>query len=1317
MSKTDLYSTTMIDCVLSPAPSSLFVTMPTDIPPNHNIYLSIDLTATKDLNKIIQIEQKIKEIDELICNYYSRRSILKPIQKYIQDNPKDKIQIIKIALDQMKPVINFISISNKTITECIKFINTLFNDQEAWSKGYYSDDLLFLICKLIFHIFAFGQLKVNQKSILKDFEIVKDFCSITHVPESTFLSNEIQEWINYDKLIEKKCAEIFKPTAAEIIEQVTSIFYSYILKTLTNPDYMPLLPQDDSIYRVSLSFFINLCPHIIPQSDSIKLYSIFAEVPFLPLICENYFNMLNFIQNLAYFKNLPKPPSSKSNEKYKKPFIQNIKNNFADISFKLWQICSSVNSSQSLSNFKYSPEDIIQIISEAINLISTTTNMLREQYAQKLSDPPPEPKTMTKYERSIRYGYQNQSSSSSSSKREKKGVNEMKTMLQLLALCKQLHDFMQTNLSFLYERICESINYIFDDFITNGLDYIIKHEKHEKKSIEAFIEKIRSLYNNYKGNKETQLTPQSSGPQTPVPSPRKSFIRERKSDEKKSRSVQRSSLRIDSPLDSPGKIRRKTLHLSAVPSDINEEINLSSENLKKESIATSYEEIFTRLAKSENDSLQSPMKQICDPNQKIKKSLVAPPIELIKLVRIQISQVLKPENDFQSQLSGKVRKPRSCFGEKAEKKLNDFLIQSESWVTLLQIESSLRESSDQSCFYFKEVQLDLNNVVQFSVRASLPFILSQFALDNCYKDSEITEIILYPLSIYDDAAYAALNYFKNQMLFDEIRAEAQIALSTITVLVSELAFNTMIGLSIFKVLPRDVLKKLKKSDNNNNNDNEMTKSQTKQILSLSSKLNLQVNHLNALFSQNKFCLLSKHIDLRRSIAKNIDKEINNFVEKLFFLANDFGVGASIAIERGLSVVKEAHKMFTEQEMSLMPLNDIIDDKMRSKDFTSFNSMYASTVIYHMTSTMISKYSLAVNPLRLIQPKGNKLPTDLLGKDAYGKIFKDSLDKTVSFVTSYHFSSFLARIPDGSFIQVAKSLLSSIEMNFKVMVNYFYHARMRLVRIQDAPYGTSYSEAFQLYEGAYEVFLNDKDVVTLIKMMQTIGNTIAVADMLDQSMTSKEFKEVKLVNFLRNIDEETGNVNDKANSIDQLFDKQFQEEVKFISNFPNSIQKQSHHLLLNLTFQSLFNMMNEECRNILNGVVDESQKKHLEYDDDDERVAKEEAERRNHSFAAIWSVLEFIFCLMETMRDRENIDGFMKYGHGVLLSAAFLLKTLDQVNLASFFCIGKRIHRHKITGALTMEDDNINRFLMISKYELSVIDWAYMYFQPLLKNIV
>lgn len=106
----------------------------------------------------------------------------------------------------------------------------------------------------------------------------------------------------------------------------------------------------------------------------------------------------------------------------------------------------------------------------------------------------------------------------------------------------------------------------------------------------------------------------------------------------------------------------------------------------------------------------------------------------------------------------------------------------------------------------------MNNVIQFPVRASLPFILSQFALDNGNNDSEITEIILYPLSIYDDAAYAALNRFKSQMLFDEIRAEAQIALSTLIVLISELSFNPTIALSIFKVLPREILKKLKKNE-------------------------------------------------------------------------------------------------------------------------------------------------------------------------------------------------------------------------------------------------------------------------------------------------------------------------------------------------------------------------------------------------------------------------------------------------------------------------------------------------------------------------
>lgn len=401
---------------------------------------------------------------------------------------------------------------------------------------------------------------------------------------------------------------------------------------------MPLLPSDDSIYRISLIFFINLCPHAIPQSDSVKLYTIFSEVPYLPLICENYINMLNYIQSMPYFKNMPKPPS-RSNDKSAQPLIETIKKNFSDISFKIWQICSSVNSSNSMSTSKYPQEEIIQIISEAINLISSTTNMLKEQYVEKLSNPPPEPRTMTKYERSIRYGYQNQTTAPIKSKKERemKKDNEMKTMLQLLALCKQLHDLMKTNLPFIYERVCESINYIFDEFISNGLEYVIKHAKHEKKSVENLIEKLRSLYGNYKGNKDVTLTPQSSGNQSPSSSSRK-----------KTRSQQRSSVKLDISADSPLKSRRKTLHLASNQIDLNDEINMSSEIIKRETLSINYDEIFTKLSQSEN---QINIK-LSNPN--IKNSLVAPPIELIKLIRIQISHILKPENDFQCTINGKV---------------------------------------------------------------------------------------------------------------------------------------------------------------------------------------------------------------------------------------------------------------------------------------------------------------------------------------------------------------------------------------------------------------------------------------------------------------------------------------------------------------------------------------------------------------------------------------------------------------------------------------------------------------------------------------
>jgi hypothetical protein len=86
------------------------------------------------------------------------------------------------------------------------------------------------------------------------------------------------------------------------------------------------------------------------------------------------------------------------------------------------------------------------------------------------------------------------------------------------------------------------------------------------------------------------------------------------------------------------------------------------------------------------------------------------------------------------------------------------------------------------------VRLDLDKVVQFAIRSSIPFILYQFALEN-YGQPEITEVAFYPLSIYDDAAHTALNAHKSKMIFDEIRAEAEMCRKTLSVLIGEFTFN------------------------------------------------------------------------------------------------------------------------------------------------------------------------------------------------------------------------------------------------------------------------------------------------------------------------------------------------------------------------------------------------------------------------------------------------------------------------------------------------------------------------------------------------
>jgi hypothetical protein len=89
------------------------------------------------------------------------------------------------------------------------------------------------------------------------------------------------------------------------------------------------------------------------------------------------------------------------------------------------------------------------------------------------------------------------------------------------------------------------------------------------------------------------------------------------------------------------------------------------------------------------------------------------------------------------------------------------------------------------------------------------------------------------------------------------------------------------------------------------------------------------------------------------------------------------------------------------------------------------------------------------------------------------------------------------------------------------------------------------------------------------------------------------------------------------------------------------------------------------------------------------------------FAAVWSVLEFIFCLKEVQsqevpQGRAEADvqsgAFVRFGEGVFLASAALLCICRQHSLAKVLSIGARIVQQKNTDLVASENVRLKRFL-------------------------
>lgn len=698
-------------------------------------------------------------------------------------------------------------------------------------------------------------------------------------------------------------------------------------------------------------------------------------------------------------------------------------------------------------------------------------------------------------------------------------------------------------------------------------------------------------------------------------------------------------------------------------------------------------------------------------DSKSKTPVKCPPhISLILLLRAQLQIFLNPESPTMTK--GLIRK---AVDGTDSNNFEKFIKESTFYINILQLQKNLSKVCDQSSLYFKESYLDLyrnqlkgnknvKGIVYFPITASLPYTLINFVLQNSSTNQVMLGSLFYPLSIYDDAAAKAVYELQSKYLYGEIVSECQICVLTIVKLITDSAFHMVEDACVDAFTM--------KYNNDTNKDNETKEKTFKNKNSLSKITTSQIAgtpfRIASFLQQNKLFLIGQHFDIKSAISQRLSELFMENLRSAFSLVEKYGLLTIHAFARSLDIFRDIHEMFVKEGHSIDSFDILLQTTIKTYTPNSFYSALLNSVYAHAEAQLIPTFLFSSSPCRFIPCYGSDTEQKVVKAIKKRKFIPSSLRQTITFITVDHIKEFFNLVKDDGaydmFINMIKSSIDSIFPNF---CDKYREVTQLIKRIADTPIGTGCHKAYEHFEGAYRSFASDKQVDLLFESMKSFGNLISLVFMCDIAFFLKHSEKEQVLAYLTEASyvKEKGESSETEITTDMIFDLFESGNESTIFKKSRSFFNSTNNDNGDLGFIKVAPDTNQINYPFLQSFVNKlSDLVHEEWDLFDEKSPNILDITSMNGFAAVWSVLEFVFCLKEVYRGDENNKyfssnkggSFAVYGEGVLTTAALMLCLTGQVSLAKILSIGTRIIQQKKIDLAAIDEDILNRFVNIFK---------------------
>jgi len=411
--------------------------------------------------------------------------------------------------------------------------------------------------------------------------------------------------------------------------------------------------------------------------------------------------------------------------------------------------------------------------------------------------------------------------------------------------------------------------------------------------------------------------------------------------------------------------------------------------------------------------------------------------------------------------------------------------------------TTIRKITDMAFLWYREFYLEMTGEVQFPTPMSLPWIMTEYSMTT----PSLMPNLFLPLSVYNDAADAAIRIFRQRYLFDEIEQEVNLVWDQLVyTLASQLwAYYKNIASKI--LIDKTFERTLKKQ-------NVGATMNYGRFISV-----LQQTHLK---------LLGRTIDVSEIVTQHINNQIRENISSLIERFESQDMCHIVELESLLNTLTLAMTMMRSDLPAVDAYEDVFREVNEDTTLGSFQGRLFIIIYQHLVQGLFKKFVYNETTQRFVQnkqPHKKKLKTQpvFLWGPTYTSLFQSQLNVYRGFFGFEHIKAMLNVLGDRYVGLTIDECIKNVQYALERVLGPYVHSFLQAMdpmNNADPIYGVL--GIFGLFQAKLRDLSKWKGKEELFQHLREVGNCICFFRLLGSAMSQSAMEEFQCRGFYEGV---------------------------------------------------------------------------------------------------------------------------------------------------------------------------------------------------------